>query len=156
MSIDKFELPDEVRQALEKGVTQAREGFDKAMTAATEAMSTIESKAGAAQSEALELRKKGLAFTENAIASAFDLAKNLISAKSVEEAIKLQTSYVTNQVSTLSGHLSEAGAEFQKKAQSLQEELTAEANKAQAKAKEAVEQGLSALKDANPFGGKQA
>lgn len=155
MSMDKFEMPEEMRQVLEKGVTQAREGFDKAMSAASEAMSTIETKAGAAQSEALELHKKGLAFTENAIASAFDLAKNLISAKSVEEAIKLQTTYVSNQVSTLSGHLSEAGAELQKKAQSMTEELSSEAAKAQAKAKEAVEQGLAALKDANPFG-KQA
>ncbi len=155
MSIEKFELPEEVRQVLEKGVVQAREGFDKAMTAASEAMSSFEAKAGAAQNGVIELHKKGLAFTENAIASAFDLAKSLISAKSVEEAIKLQTSYVTNQVSTLSGHLSEAGSEFQKQAQSLSEELSAEAAKVQSKAQEAVEQGLSVLKEANPFS-KQA
>lgn len=152
MSTDKFELPEEVRTALEKGVTQAREGFDKAMTAATEAMSTIEAKAGAAQSEALEMRKKTLAFTGNAIASAFDLARNLISAKSAEEAIKLQTGYMTQQFSTLQSQMGEAGAEFQKKALAMQEELAAEAAKAQAKAKEAVEQGMAALKNASPFG----
>lgn len=151
MSADKIELPEEVRQMLEKGVVQAREGFDKAMSAAGEAIGTIESKAGAAQSEALELRKKSLAFTENAIVSAFELAKNLISAKSVEEAFKLQSAYVSQQVSSISGHMSEAGAEFQKKAQAINEELSAEAAKIQAKAKEAMEQGVAALKDASPF-----
>jgi phasin len=153
MSVDKIELPDEVRQMLEKGVVQAREGFDKAMNAAGEAIGTIEAKAGVAQGEVLELRKKSLAFTENAITSAFDLAKNLISAKSVEEALKLQTAYVSQQFSTISGQMSEAGAEFQKKAQAASEELAAETAKIQAKAKEAMEQGVAALKDASPFKG---
>lgn len=152
MSIEKFELPEEVRSALEKGVTQAREGFDKAMNAATEVMTTLESKAGEAQSDALEMRKKTLAYTGNAIASAFELARDLISAKSAEEAIKLQTGYMTQQFSTLQSHMGEAGAEFQKKALAMQEELASEAAKAQAKAKEAVEQGMAALKNANPFG----
>jgi phasin len=151
MSVDKIELPDEVRQMLEKGVVQAREGFDKAMSAAGEAIGTMEAKAGAAQSEALELRKKSLAFTENAITSAFDLARNLISAKSVEEAFKLQSAYVSQQVSSISGHMSEAGADFQKKAQAISEEIAAETTKLQAKAKEVVEQGVAALKDATPF-----
>ncbi len=145
---ENFKVPDDMRALLDQGVTQAREGFDKVMSAAKEAVAEIESKTGAAQSQANELRKKSQAFTEASMTAAFDLAHKLVSAKSIDEVMKLQTEYMTRQLASVRGHVQEAGEEIQRQTKAAAEQLAAETAKLQAKAKEAVEAGVEAVKSA--------
>ncbi len=144
-----FQVPDDMRHLLEQGVTQAREGFEKVMSAAEEAVAALESKSGSAQAQAAEVRKKSLSFTESSMAAAFDLAQKLVSAKSLEEVMKLQAEYMTKQFASVRGHVQDAGEEIQRKTKAAAEEMAAEAAKMQAMAKDALEKGVAAVANAS-------
>ena len=146
-----FQVPDDMRNLLEQGVTQAREGFDKVMSAAGEAVTALEQKSGSAQEQALEMRRKSLSFTETSMAAAFDLAQKLVSAKNIEEVMKHQAEYMQKQFASVQGHVQETGQEIQRRAKAAAEELAAESTKMQEKAKDAIEKGVAAVKSAtNP------
>lgn len=143
-----FQVPEEMREMLERGVSQARDGFGKVMKAADEAVSTIDEKAGSAQSQALELRKKTMDFTQTHVAAAFDLAANLVKAKNLDEVMKLQTEYMTKQFAALRGQIQDAGQAIQEQTKAAAAEFAAESKKMQERAKDAVEKGVAAAKDA--------
>ncbi|HUN10878.1 MAG TPA: phasin family protein [Rhabdaerophilum sp.] len=143
-----FQVPDEMRTMLEQGVRQAREGFDKMMAAAGEAVETLEAKSGAAQADMAEIKKKSLAFTETSIASAFDFAQKLVSAKSMDEFMRHQAEYMRQQYETVREHVQEAGQEIQRRTKAATAEMAAEAEKLQQRAREAAEQGVEAVKKA--------
>lgn len=143
-----FQVPDDMRNLLEQGVTQAREGFDKVMSAAGEAVTALEQKSGSAQEQALEMRRKSLAFTESSMAAAFDLAQKLVSAKSIDEVMKHQAEYMSKQFASVQGHVQETGQEIQRRAKAVAEEIAGETAKMQEKAKDAVEKGVAAVKSA--------
>jgi phasin len=144
----EFQVPEEMRAMLEQGVTQARQGFDKVMSAAGEAVESIEGKSDKAKQEALELRRKSLAFTESSVAAAFDHAQKLVGAKSLEEVMKLQSEYMTRQFETVRGHVQEAGQEIQRRTKAVTEEMVSEGSKLQAKSRDVFEKGVEAAKNA--------
>lgn len=143
-----FQVPDDMRNLLEQGVTQAREGFEKVMSAAGEAVSALEQKTGSAQAQAAELRRKSIAFTESSVAAAFDLAQKLVAAKSLDEVMKLQAEYMSKQFASVQGHVQEAGQEVQRRTRAAVEELASESAKVQAKTKDAIEKGVAAARNA--------
>ncbi|MCZ8258691.1 MAG: phasin family protein [Beijerinckiaceae bacterium] len=140
-----FPVPEEIRSMIDQGVSQAREGFGKALGAASEAAAAIETKSDAAAAQAAELRRKGLALTESSMNAAFDLAQKMVSAKSLEEILRLQTEFMSGQFETFRNHMQQAGAEMQKQGQAMAAEMMGEATRAQAKAKAAVEEGVAAV-----------
>jgi len=143
-----FQVPDDMRNLLDQGVTQARAGFEKVMNAASEAVSSIEQKSGDAQEKAAEARRKGVNFVESSMAAAFDFAQNLVSAKSIEDVLKLQTDYIQKQFASVQEHVQEAGAELQRHAKAAAEDIAAETAKLQEKAKEALAEGAAAARKA--------
>lgn len=143
-----LEVPEDVRKLLDQGVAQAREGFDKAMSAAGEVVAALESKSDTAQVKAAELRKKSLALTETSMAAAFDLVQKLVGAKSIDEVMKLQAEYLAKQFTAVRNHIQEAGEEIQRHAQAATEEMAAEAAKIQAATKDAIEKGVASVKNA--------
>ena len=149
-----FEVPQELRTMLDQGVAQARQGFEKVMKVADEAASTLNSKAGSTKNQADDLRKKTMTFTGQNVAAAFDLAANLVKAKSVEEVMKLQTEYMTHQFAALRGQIQEAGQAVQEQTKAAASEFAAQSKKMQEQAKDFVEKGTAAAKDAMNAVGK--
>lgn len=143
-----FQVPDDMRNLLEQGVTQAREGFDKVMSAAGEAVSSLEQKSDSAQVQATELRRKSIAFTEASMAAAFDLAQKLVAARSLDEVMKLQAEYMSKQFASVQGHVQETGQEIQRRAKAAADEIVSEGAKMQAKTKDVIEKGVAAAKSA--------
>lgn len=143
-----LDVPPEMRDMLEKGVSQAREGFGKLMQAADDATRQMERKADAAQDKAMAFHRQTMNFTESNVSAAFDLAANLVKAKSVEEVMKLQTEYMTRQFAALRGQIQQAGLQIQTEAQSAAAEMASETQKMQSRAKEAVEKGVAMARDA--------
>lgn len=143
-----FNVPEEVREVIDKGVQQARTGFEKLMQAADEAARGIDDKAGSAQKQALDLRRKAMAFTEQNVAAAFDLAARLVRAKSVDEVMKIQTEYMTQSFATIRGQIQDAGQTIQAQTRAAATDFVNETRKAQDKAREAVEKTVAAAKDA--------
>jgi phasin len=103
----QFEVPTEVRAFAEKSVEQARKAFDGFVTAATQAATTVEGGAEAAQAGAKDVTKKAMAFAEQNVASSFDFAQKLTRAQDVSEMVKLHSDYVRQQIETLSGQAKE-------------------------------------------------
>jgi phasin len=143
-----FEVPDDMRKLLDQGVSQAREGFEKVMNAAGQAVDTIDAKAGSAQGELADMRKKSLAFTENSIAAAFDHAQKLVGAKSLDEVMKLQADYLAKQFESVRSHAQAAGQDITQKAKAATAEMMEEGARASAKAKDVMAQGIEAVKKA--------
>lgn len=143
-----LEVPAEMREMLEKGVSQARAGFGKVMAAADEAAATLDKKTGSAQSQAMDFHRKTMTFTEQNVSAAFDLAANLVKAKSLDEVMKLQTEYMTKQFAALRGQIQDAGQAIQSQAQAATAEMAQEAKAMQSKAKAAVDESVAMAKDA--------
>lgn len=143
-----FNVPDEVREAMDSSVKQARTGFEKMMQAADEAARGLDEKAGNAQRQAMDLRRKAMAFTEQNVNAAFELAARLVKAKSVDEVLRIQTEYMTQSFATLRGQIQDAGQTLQAQTRAAAADIVSETRKAQDKARDAVEKTVAAAKDA--------
>jgi len=143
-----FELPEEMRAMLDKGVVQAREGFEKVMEVASEAVGTLDQKADSAQAQATELRRKAIAFTQSNVAAAFDLTAKMVKATHIEEVMKLQSEYMATQLATLQGHMQEVGSAVETHARAAADEVLAQSHALQAKAKDALAQGMASMEEA--------
>jgi hypothetical protein len=143
-----FNVPEEVREAMDSSVKQAKTGFDKMMQVADEAARGLDEKTGAAQKQALDMRRKAMAFTEQNVNAAFELATRLVRAKSIDEVMKIQTEYMTQSFATLRGQIQDAGQTLQAQTRAAAAEFVTETRKAQDQAREAVEKTVAAAKDA--------
>lgn len=152
-----FEIPHEMREVAEKSLAQAREGVSRAIAAANEAVETMEQKAGEAQKQAKDFGRRGLAFTEQSIAAAFDLAEKIMKSNRIDEVLQHQAEYMKTQFEGLREHLQESGAEIQRRAKEAAEEMASEGAKMRDKARQAMEEGAEALKKATtPKAGPKA
>lgn len=142
------QVPEEMRKLLEQGIAQAREGFGKALNAASDAMSDLESKSGIAQEKASELRQKSLALTEASMAAAFDHVQKLVGAKTIDEVMKHQADYLAQQFAAVQSYIRQVGEEIERNAKTAGAELMQEAQKMQASAKDAFEKNIASGKDA--------
>jgi phasin len=108
------EIQRSFRNALEKGVVEARAAFAKAKAAAEEAASAFEMSFAAAKDGALAINAKSFeALRANAEAN-FDFLKAVFGAKSVSDVIALQAEFARKQVETMSGQTKDIGALTQK------------------------------------------
>src|SRR5262245_292129 len=107
---ERFELTPEKRSFAEKSVEQARQAFDGFISAAHQAVNAFEGQSETARKGAKEVTEKALSFTEQNIASAFELAQQLMRAKDVQEVLRLQGEYFQRQMAVLSEQARELGA----------------------------------------------
>ena len=94
-------LPPEMRKFAEQSVQQAKKAFDDLMTATHKAVSTFEGHASSAQTNALELQRKVVGYSERNVAASLEFAQKLMQAKAPEEAMKLHADYVKAQMQAL-------------------------------------------------------
>jgi phasin len=141
-----FQMPEEMREVMDKSVQQARQGFEKMMQAADQAARGIDDKTNSAQQQALDIRRKTMAFTEQNVAAAFDLAAKLVRAKSIDEVMRLQTEYMTQSFAAMRGQIQEAGQALQAQTRAAAQDIVTETRKMQEKTRDAVEEGMAAAK----------
>src|SRR5207244_12674892 len=106
---DRFEVPPEMRALAEKSVEQARHAFDGFISAAHQAMSAFEGHAETARKGARDVTEKAMSFAEHNIASAFELAQDLVRAKDMQEVLRLQGDYIRRQMQALTEQAKELG-----------------------------------------------
>jgi phasin len=104
-----FAVPPEMRALAEKSVEQARKAFDGFVSAAGQAASSFEQKATAARSGGQDVTQKAISFAEQNVASSFDLAQKLMTAKDINEVVQLHSDYVRKQTDTLAKQAQELG-----------------------------------------------
>ncbi|MDI3468947.1 MAG: hypothetical protein OJF62_001010 [Pseudolabrys sp.] len=109
-----MEMPAAFREMAEKGIAQAKEGYEKFKSVAEEATDVMEDTYATASKGACDY---GLKVVENARANtnaAFDLFGALLGAKTLSEVVELSTGYMREQFETLTAQAKDLGACAQK------------------------------------------
>lgn len=122
-------IPENIQAIAEDGVAKTREAFDKLQTVSKDNVKTIENVMLTAQAGARTLGEKVLRNVEINAEAAFDAAEAIARAKTVPELIKLQTSYVQQQLTASANQTKELFELSAKIAQQTFETMNAAASK---------------------------
>ncbi len=134
-AMPKMEVPAMFREAAEKGIENAREAYAKVKTAAEGATDLMEDTFETSRQGVVEFNLKAVDAAKANADAAFGFVKDIMSAKTVAEAIELQTSFAREQFETLSAQTKE-----------MQELATKLGTDVSTPVKEAVEKSFKDLK----------
>jgi phasin len=110
----KVEVPEMVREFAEKGVKQAKEGYDKMKAAAEETTDLLETTYTAATKGAAEFNVKALDALRANINASFDYTAALFGTKTLAEAAEVSTAHYRAQFETLTAQTKELSTLAQK------------------------------------------
>lgn len=102
-----FELPGSIREFAEKGVSQARENYEKFKDVAQSSNETIEAVYASATRGASDYSGKLIDIARTNANAAFDVAEKLVAVKSPSEVFSIWTTYARSQYETLSSQTRE-------------------------------------------------
>ncbi|WP_424629376.1 phasin [Bradyrhizobium sp. SYSU BS000235] len=125
-----FQVPEQVRAFAEKGVSQAREGYQKLKEAAETNNGAIEAAYTSATKGAGDFTAKVIEIAKTNTESAFDFAQALLGVKSLPEAFELVNSHARKQFETLTAQSKDLADITQKVATDTVEPIKAGAAKA--------------------------
>jgi len=110
----KMEIPAGFREFAEKGVSQAKETYEKMKSVTDEATDVIEDTFATASKGASELGLKLIEAARQNTNAAFDFATQLMTVKSLSEAVEVSTAQARKQYEALSAQSKELAAIAQK------------------------------------------
>ncbi len=125
-----FQVPEQVRAFAEKGVSQAREGYQKLKEAAETNNGAMEAAYTSATKGAGDFTAKVIEIAKTNTESAFDFAQALLGVKSLPEAFELVNSHARKQFETLTTQSKDLADITQKVANETVEPIKAGAAKA--------------------------
>jgi phasin len=125
-----IEVPVAFREFAEKGVSQARESYEKFKSVADEATGVIEATYTNASKGASDYGRKLIEAARSNTNAAFDFASEIMGVKSLAEVIELSTAHARKQFETLSEQTKELTALAQKVATETSEPIKTGFNKA--------------------------
>jgi phasin len=102
-----FEVPGSIREFAEKGVSQARETYEKFKDVAQSSNETIEAVYASASKGASEYSGKLIDIARANANSAFDVAEKLVAVKSPSEVFSIWTTYARGQYETFTAQAKE-------------------------------------------------
>jgi phasin len=124
-----FEVPGSIREFAEKGVSQARENYEKFKDVAQSGNETIEAFYASSTKGATDYSTKVLDIARANTNSAFDLVQQLVTVKSPSEALSLWSTFARSQYETLTAQGKELAELGQKVSAEAVEPLKANASK---------------------------
>lgn len=136
-AMPNVEIPGAAREFAEKSIEQARDAYAKVKTAAEEATDLLEDTFQTTRRGAIDFNAKALDAAKANSDATFQFVKDLMGAKTVAEAIELQSSFARNQFET-----------FTAQAKDMQEFSTKFAGELSAPMKDAMEKSLKTFKAA--------
>lgn len=110
----KFEVPAAFREAAEKGVAQAKEGWEKMKSATEEATEVLEESYTTASKGASEYGLKVIDAARINTNAAFDFATSLATAKTLSEFVEISSAHARKQFDTVSEQTKELTSLAQK------------------------------------------
>lgn len=119
-SMSNVEFPEAFRDAAEKTVKQAREGYEKFRAAAEEATDMFEDQIATTRSGVTALQVKVIDAAKANVDATFQFAKDVLAVKTFAEAIELQTAFARQQFELVSAQ----AKEFQELAQKVATEAS--------------------------------
>lgn len=125
-----FEVPGSIREFAEKGVSQARETYEKFKDVAQTSNETIEAVYASATKGAADYSGKLIDIARANANSAFDVAEKLVAVKSPSEVFSIWTSYARSQYEALTSQAKELAELGQRVATDTVEPIKAASSKA--------------------------
>lgn len=122
-------IPENIQAMAEDGVAKSREAFEKIQVVSKDGVKTMESVMLTAQAGARTLGEKVLRNVEINTEAAFDAAEAIARAKTVPEVLKLQTSFMQQQLTASANQTKEFLELSAKIAQQTFETMNAAASK---------------------------
>jgi phasin len=126
----KMEIPAAFREFAEKGVSQAKENYEKMKTAAEEATGLLEGTYATASKGASEYGSKVIEAARVNTNAAFDFATELMNVKSFSDFVELSTQHARKQFETVTAQSKELAALAQKVATETAEPVKESVSKA--------------------------
>lgn len=121
--LPRLEVPAAFREFAEKGVTQARDNWEKMKAATEEATDLIEGSYATCSKGMADYSRKLIEATRDNTNAAFDLAGQLMAAKSLSEAVELSTAHARKQFEAMSVQTRELATLAQKVATETSEPI---------------------------------
>ncbi|QFT33816.1 phasin [Roseibium porphyridii] len=106
-AMPNMEVPAAFREATEKGIENAREAYAKVKTAAEDATDLMEDTFETSRQGVVEFNHKAVDAAKANADAAFTFVKDIMSAKTVAEAIELQSSFARQQFDAMSAQTKE-------------------------------------------------
>src|SRR4051794_33876292 len=131
-----------MRDLADKSIGQARQAFDSFISAASQTASKAQDSTESARKNAQEMSGRSFEAAQQNVHAALDLAQKLARAKSVKEAMELQSEYTRNQFAAIQAQAKEFGG----MAQSAMQRGAEQAREAM---QERVDQSRSAMEGAD-------
>ncbi|MEP3048466.1 MAG: phasin [Roseibium sp.] len=100
-AMPQMEVPAAFREASEKGIENARDAYAKVKTAAEGATDLMEDTFETSRQGVVEFNHKAVDAAKSNADAAFSFFKDIMSAKSVAEAVELQSTFARQQFETL-------------------------------------------------------
>jgi phasin len=110
----KMEVPVAFRELAEKGISQAKDNYEKIKTAAEQATDVLEETYTTASSGCSDYGVKLIEAARTNSNAAFDLFGQLLAAKSYSEAVEKTTAYMRTQFDTMTAQAKELSEHAQK------------------------------------------
>lgn len=97
-----FDIPVQVREIAEKGVSQAEDAFTQFMAATHKAVEAVETSTSSMHAGAAQLGRQSLGYAEKNVSAALTLARKLASARDMQEIMQLQAEFMQTQLGVFS------------------------------------------------------
>ena len=107
-----FNIPDQMRQAAEQSVQQAKKAVEQFMDATQTAVAKAEGSSKMLPQSVVDVNLQALAFIEENLAASFELAQNLVRARTLEEVAALQQEFIQRQSTTIAEQEASLGEMF--------------------------------------------
>src|SRR5664279_4541884 len=128
--IPKMEVPAAFREFAEKGIAQAKDGYEKIKAAAEETTGVLQETYSTATKGASEYGSKMIELSRANTNSAFDFFGKLLTVKSLSEVVELSTAHARQQSETATAQAKELTALAQKVATDTVEPIKSGINSA--------------------------
>lgn len=124
MQLTPFDIPEQMRDAAEKSVNQAKKAIGDLMEATQQAIAKAEGSAKTIGESASDVNRQALAMVEENVAASFEAANRIVRARSVEEIATIQQEYIQRQMKTLADQSKSLGAMMGRAAGSVADKAT--------------------------------
>jgi len=148
MTKNPFEVPSEMRDLAARSVEQARKAFETFIGAAQKASESMGGGDNPLQRNLAETSRMTVNYAERNMNAAFDMAERLVQAKTIEEAMTIQTEFMQAQAKALQTQMQEAGQKVKAQLDQAATQMQGTVNKATEAAKAGMEQAAEAVKKA--------
>ncbi len=100
-----FEIPNEMRDLAGKSVEQAKRAFDSFMGATQQATTSAQDAATTMQDKTAVAAQQVVGFADQNVKAAFEHAQKLVDAKGIEDVVRLQSTYLKDQITAMQSQL---------------------------------------------------